>query len=267
MNVSHSLVRVRRVFASGFAALALSLGSVSAQTTRPGEIQGRVFNVSSGSYVNNARIALNGSDLETFTNSSGEYRLSRVPAGVASLVVTYAGLSAQTATVTVEAGKSVSRNFELDLERGRSAETDRAVMLDTFSVEAVRLNAQSLSLNERKNAANIRNVVAVGEFGDSGDGNAAELLKYIPGISIEYSSTVARGISVRGLPSSGTLVTIDGGEVANSTSGGTGRNVELDAFRLNNISRVEVTKVPTPDLPANAQGGAVYIISKSGFER
>ena len=267
MNVSHSLVRVRRVFASGFAALALSLGSVSAQTTRPGEIQGRVFNVSSGSYVNNARIALNGSDLETFTNSSGEYRLSRVPAGVASLVVTYAGLSAQTATVTVEAGKSVSRNFELDLERGRSAETDRAVMLDTFSVEAVRLNAQSLSLNERKNAANIRNVVAVGEFGDSGDGNAAELLKYMPGISIEYSSTVARGISVRGMPSSGTLVTIDGGEVANGTSGGTGRNVELDAYRLNNISRIEVTKVPTPDLPANAQGGAVNVISKSGFER
>jgi outer membrane receptor for monomeric catechols len=62
-------------------------------------------------------------------------------------------------------------------------------------------------------------------------------------------------------------VTIDGGEVASSASFGGGRNIELGALRLNNISRIEVTKVPTPDLPANAQGGMINAISKSGFER
>ncbi|MBI5693840.1 MAG: TonB-dependent receptor [Verrucomicrobia bacterium] len=229
----------------------------------PGEIQGRVFNVAVGNYVSNARVAVAGTNLETFTDGGGAYQLSRVPAGEVTLVATYAGLASQSAKVTVGAGQVVRRDF--DLEPGASE--GGVVLLDAVSVAAERMSAQAISLNERKHAANIRNVVAVGEFGDSGDGNAAELLKYMPGISIEYSSTVARGISVRGLPSSGTLVTIDGGEVANGTSGGTGRNVELDAYRLNNISRVEVTKVPTPDLPANAQGGAVNVISKSGFER
>ena len=247
--------------------LLTALNAGYAQPAQWGEIHGRVFNLSDESYLGNVRISISGTNVEAFTNSSGEYRLFRLPAGEVNLVVTYSGLTPQSATIKVEEGKTVRRDFDLDFARERGADAGKVVLLDAFSVEAARLNAQSLSLNERKNAANIKNVVAVGEFGDSGDGNAAELLKYIPGISIEYSSTVARGISVRGMPSSGTLVTIDGGEVASSTSGGTGRNVELDAFRLNNISRVEVTKVPTPDLPANAQGGAVNVISKSGFER
>lgn len=244
-----------------------SFSTSNAQTADLGEIQGRVFNVSGGNYVNNARIVVSGTEVEAYTNTSGEYRMSRLPAGEVNLVVTYSGLSPQSAAVKVEAGKTVRRDFELTFVEEKAAEMGKVIMLEAFSVEAEMLNAQSLSLNERKSAPNIKNVVAVGEFGDSGDGNAAEFLGYIPGISVEYSSTVARGVSVRGMPSSGTLMTIDGGEVANGTSAGTGRNVELDAFRLNNISRVEVTKVPTPDLPANAQGGAINVISKSGFER
>jgi len=267
MSIPRFWIGVRRLLGASGAALIFPWLAARAQTAGFGEIHGRVFSAWSGNYVNNARVGISGSDLEALTNSSGEYRLSRVPAGEANLVVTYAGLTAQSVRVIVANGGIVRRDFDLDVARSGAAEGKGTVMLEAFSVAAERMNAQAISLNERRNAANIKNVVAVGEFGDSGDGNAAELLKYIPGISIDYSSTVARGISVRGLPSSGTLVTIDGGEVANGTSGGTGRNVELDAFRLNNISRVEVTKVPTPDLPANAQGGAVNVISKSGFER
>ena len=237
------------------------------RTPGRGTIEGRVFNVSSGNFLSSARLSVAGTNLETLSDKTGEFLLRQVPSGRVDLQVVYAGLEPQTVTVQVTAGATVRVELNLDLGRGTATNSGQVQTLNAFSVEESRLNAQSISLNERKNAANIRNVVAVDEFGDSGDGNAAELLKYVPGINIDYSSTVARGISVRGLPSSGTLVTIDGGEVASGTSNGTGRNVELDSFRLNNISRVEVTKVPTPDLPANAQGGAVNVISKSGFER
>lgn len=267
MKATLPLACVWKKLATVLGALALPLFSANAQPAGVGEIQGRIFNLSGGSYLTSARVAVKGTDIEALSDNSGEYRLLRVPTGSATVVVSYSGLAPQSAQVSVTAGQSSRQDFNLDLDRVARTDAEKVQTLEAFSVEETRLNAFSLSLNERKNAANIKNVVAVGEFGDSGDGNAAELLKYIPGISIEYSSTVARGISVRGLPSSGTLVTIDGGEVANGTSGGTGRNVELDSFRLNNISRVEVTKVPTPDLPANAQGGAVNVISKSGFER
>jgi TonB-dependent receptor len=41
----------------------------------------------------------------------------------------------------------------------------------------------------------------------------------------------------------------------------------LFAVPTNNISRIEVTKVPTPDMSAGGLGGSINIISKSGFER
>ena len=172
------------------------------------------------------------------------------------MTASYTGLTSQAASVRVPAGGVVRKDFDLVAMRSDGSAAGRVVVLDAFSVEETRLSAQSLALHEQRNAANIRNVVTAGEFGDSGEGSAVELSKYLPGINVD-SSTAGQGVSIRGFPSSGTLVTIDGGEVANSASFGGGRNVELGALRLNNISRIEITKVPTPDLPANAQGGAI----------
>ncbi len=254
------------MLAGVLALLSLSFDTLPAQTGNRGEIQGRVFNVSGGSYLTNARIAVKGTDVEAFTNSSGDYILHSLPAGEVTVVVTYTGLEPQSATVKVEAGKNVRKDFELESIRSATTYAGKVFVLDAFSVEEKRMNVQALALNEQRNAANIRNVVAAGEFGDSGEGSAVELIKYLPGVNVD-TSTAGQGVSLRGFPSSGTLVTIDGGEVASSASFGAGRNVELGALRLNNISRIEITKVPTPDLPANAQGGAINAISKSGFER
>ncbi len=35
---------------------------------------------------------------------------------------------------------------------------------------------------------------------------------------------------------------------------------------MNNVSRVEITKVPTPDMPASGLGGSINLISRNGFE-
>ena len=248
------------------ALLSLSFDTLRAQSGNHGEIQGRVFNVSGGSYLTNARIAVKGTDLEAFTNSRGDYILHHLPAGEVTVVVTYTELDPQSATVKVVAGKTVRKDFEIESARSATTDAGRVLVLDAFSIEEKRMNAQALALNEQRNAGNIRNVVAAGEFGDSGEGSAVELIKYLPGVNVD-TSTAGQGVSLRGFPSSGTLVTIDGGEVASSASFGAGRNIELGALRLNNISRIEITKVPTPDLPANAQGGAINAISRSGFER
>ena len=36
---------------------------------------------------------------------------------------------------------------------------------------------------------------------------------------------------------------------------------------INNISRLEVTKVPTPSTPADSMAGSIDMVSKSAFER
>ena len=240
-----------------------------AQTAGVGEVRGRVFSSSSASYLNNARVYVKGTSIETFSDSSGEYVLARVPAGAVEVVAGFTGLTPREAQVIVESGKTVRHDFDLAARTTPFRPSD-VTALDPFSVEERRLSAQGLALNEQRFAPNIKNVVAADEFGDIGEGNIAEFVKFIPGVSADYSANVGIGISIRGFPGSATLVTLDGGEVASSAfdpSGAPSRASSLESLRLNNMSRIEITKVPTPDLPANAQGGSVNMISKNGFER
>ncbi|MDO8542969.1 MAG: TonB-dependent receptor [Opitutaceae bacterium] len=239
-----------------------------AQVAATGEVRGRVFNASSGRNLNTARVTVKGTNIEAFTDESGEYRL-QVPPGEVELVAQYTGLGTQTARVAVPAAGTVQRDFELDA-RTASVKPGDVAMLDAFSVEERRLSAQAVALNEQRYAPNIKNVVTADEFGDIGEGNIAEFVKFIPGVSADYSANVGVGISIRGLPGASTLVTVDGSDVASPAMGSDGnptRAVGLEALRLNNISRIEVTKVPTPDLPANAMGGSVNVISRNAFER
>ena len=250
------------------AALLATAVMAGAQTATSGEVRGRVFNASSGRNLNNARVSVKGTTIEGFTDASGEYRL-QVPPGDVELAVNYTGLAAQTARVTVPAAATVRQDFELDARSAPSRQGEIAV-LDAFSVSERRLSAQALALNEQRYAPNIKNVVTADEFGDIGEGNIAEFVKFIPGVSADYSANVGIGISIRGLPGSTTIVTVDGSDVASAAmapDGSPTRAVGLEALRLNNISRIEVTKVPTPDQPANAMGGSVNVISRNAFER
>lgn len=254
--------------------LALALGPAQAADTlgvsaanATGNVSGRVFNLVTGNYLNNARVTVEGTNLSTFTDDTGDFHLGNVPVGEARITVTFTGLQPKTESVRVSERQVAKINFEL-LPPGHTAAGGEVVMMDKFTLHEKQMSTQMIALNEQRYAPNIKNVVAADEFGDTGEGNVGEFMKYLPGINVEYSSVLAQGISIRGLGSNSTLVTLDGGDIASATIGsGDGRAVNLDALRLNNMSRIEVTKTPTPDLPANAQGGSVNIISKNGFER
>src|ERR1051326_232086 len=56
-----------------------------------GSISGRVFNPSTGEYVRNAEVRVQGTNELVTTGSDGSFTLSNVPAGSASLSVSYTG--------------------------------------------------------------------------------------------------------------------------------------------------------------------------------
>lgn len=252
--------------------LALVLGPshavVHAQSSSSGTIQGRVLNATSGTYLNNARIAVPNSALETFTDENGAYRLDRVLAGEITVVAFFTGLGAQSATVSVPADGTVTRDFSL--ARVQPASEGRLVTMDKFIVATNReYNAQAIAINEQRFAANIKNVVSTDEFGDIGEANIGEFIKFMPGLTVNYSvGIVAVDITVRGFPAAATSVTMDGGQPANAGGAGTNRQFDLSSMQaLNNVARVEVFKSPTPDSPASMLGGTVNIVTKSAFER
>ncbi len=232
-----------------------------------GSIEGRVFNAATGSALVNARVALEGAGREVITDEAGSFRLTSVPAGEARLNVSYLGMVPQKATISVAAGAEARRDFELVLDRAsRSATADDAVKLDAFTVVADReMSAQAISMNEQRNAPNIKNVVALDEFGDRGSENIGEFLLFLPGVSIATSGSEPTTVSLRGFPGNNSGLTLDGGEMATSF-GGNSRSLDLREMPMNNVSRVEVTKVPTPDMPAAGLGGSINLISRSGFE-
>jgi len=235
--------------------------AVNAQGT--GTIEGRVFNAATGESLVNARVEIAGMTREAITDRSGSFRVSGVPAGEARLAVSYIGMARESATVIVPPGGTVQREFELRLVG--AARSGDLVKLDAFTVVADReMSAQALAMNEQRNAPNIKNVVSIGEYGDRGGENIGEFLRFMPGVSI-VGIPEAGHVSVRGIPSNNTNMSIDGAAVPSVERAS--RSVNMQGVPMANISRVEITKVPTPDTPASGLGGSVNLISASAFDK
>jgi iron complex outermembrane recepter protein len=232
-----------------------------------GTITGRVQNIVTGNYLNQARISVKGSEAIVFTDEFGMYRLVNVRSGPNVLEVFYTDLDPQEIPIDVPPGGSVERNVGLT-SKARYGENQDIVKLGSFIVSSDReADGKAVAINEQRFAPNIKNVLSTDSFGDILGNNVGEFLKFIPGLTAEYSQVEIVGISVRGLGTDKTTFTSDGAAVVSASVAGPTRSFDMNGLSLNNISRVEVTKVPTPATPADALAGSVNLVSKSAFER
>lgn len=79
-------------------------------------------------------------------------------------------------------------------------------------------------------------------FGELHDNNAAELLKSIPGMALNY----AGGFTMRGQDSTYATIMTDGNPVANGANiGSGGRNVNFCNVSVNNIEPIEINRAPS----------------------
>jgi len=242
--------------------LPICIVAASAQNT--GAIEGKVLNVAAGTYLRNAQIKVEGTTFETFTNENGEYRLSNLPVGNVTLMASFPTMQAKTAIVTIPTGSTVQQDFNLLFStRGPEEAAGKTLVLDVFTVSERAMSAEASAVEEKRRAANIKNVVTFEEFGDLGEGNPGEFIKFVPGVEINLAPAVALSASIRGMPPSGTLMMVDGAEFASSAADQ--RGADLFGANIVNIDRIEISKVPTPDMPANAVGGSINIISKSNL--
>jgi iron complex outermembrane receptor protein len=235
-----------------------------------GMIEGRVINTRNGEYLENARLTIQGTSLETFTDSGGQFRLGPVRAGTVKVRVFFTGLEPMTDTVVVASGATVSRDFSLGgSSRGPDAERDRDVVkLREFTVATSReMEASAIAINEQRFAPNLKTVVATDEFGTVAEGHVGEFMKFLPGVTMEYAGGNAREISINGVPAAYVPVTIDGFSLASAVGNGTGRAAAVDMISINGLARIEVSYSPTPDSQGAALAGSVNMVPRSSFER
>ncbi|MDB6094992.1 MAG: catecholate siderophore receptor CirA [Verrucomicrobia bacterium] len=243
----------------------LALLPLAAMAQSSGTVEGRVFNGVAGTYLVNVRVSVDGTNRETLTDPDGNYRLANLPAGTVRVRAAYVGLAENVQSVEVAVGKVTQQNFEL-ARAGVTPTAAEVTQMKEYKVVAERqYDAQALALNEQRRSPNIKNVVAMDEYPNGTTGNLGDTIRFIPGVTLSYSGYVPSEVSVRGLPTDMTNVTIDGSPVAAAFFAQT-RAASLLSVPMNNVSRIEVTKVPTPDMSASGLGGTVNLISKGGFE-
>ena len=229
----HSLFRA----VLAIAGLILPSGQLLAQAAASGAITGRVLNATNGAYLTNARVTVEGTSLQSFSDGSGQYRLDQVPAGSARVRVFYTGLAEASLSVQVAAGQTAT----LDVTLGGDARSGEDLKLDVFTVAAKReMDAAAVAINEQRFAGGIKNVVNTDAFGDIAEGNIGDFVKFLPGVTIDYVSPDARTVSVRGVAANYTPITIDGAPMASANSSSAGRTQELEQVSLNKIGRAHV---------------------------
>jgi len=86
-----------------YASVLLCLGRAIAAS---GIIEGRILNTRTGDYVETVRVVVEGTNLETFSDSSGHYRIFNVPEGEARIHIFYTGMQPQSRIVTIVTGKT-----------------------------------------------------------------------------------------------------------------------------------------------------------------
>lgn len=237
------------------------------QSVAAGTLTGRVFNPASNGYVANARVTVAGTSLVATTDESGTFTLYGVPRAEATVHVEYLGFEAQDQKVVVREGSTTLPDFNLTTARGMASGADTVVQLEKITVVAdTERSAQAIAMNEQRNAPSLKSVVAMDEFPEGSSGNLGEFLKYVPGLAIVYSANAPLDVSVRGLPGNTTTIMMDGAELPSAFPSGT-RGSPLFGTPFSNAERIEVTKMPTPDVPAASLGGSINIISRSGFQQ
>jgi len=109
-----------------------------AQSPGTGTVQGRVYNPASREYVRNAEVRLEGTNQVTYTENDGSFSFRNVPAGAASVSVTYTGYNSVQESFTVTAGQTAMREINLVSAAAGGAGKDGVVQLQAFTVSTER---------------------------------------------------------------------------------------------------------------------------------
>jgi TonB-dependent receptor len=144
------------------------------------------------------------------------------------------------------------------------------------SVESVTVTGYAASLEKatdaKRNSTNFTDTVFAEDIGKFPDSNIAESLNRIPGVTISREVTgEGINVSIRGLGTNFTKVTLNGANVAVASTGATdaanaNREVDLNWFPTELFTQLSVAKSPTADMLEGGAAGNVNLRSARPFD-
>lgn len=226
----------------------VSTGDVSAQSAT---IVGTVVDAESGLTLSGATVMVEGTGLTAVSDVRGRFAIRGAPAGSQTLRITFLGYATQSLQVSASAGEVVGVEIELSAS---------AIELEGVTIVGQR-RGQAAALSQQQASATITNVVAADQIGRFPDANIGDAVKRIPGIVVIQDQGEARFGLIRGTEPRLNSVMINGERIPSAEA--EVREVQLDLIPSDMVAQVEVTKALTPDMDADAIGGAVNIVTRA----
>ena len=231
-----------------FPARAMGAEEEAVVSAKSGAIRGRVVDEAEHT-LPGASIWIPSLEEGTVSDVEGFYTLANLLPGTYVLQVTYVGYASREISVSVEAGKTTG----LDIVLHEGVELKEVSVVGAFK-------GQRRALNAQKNAMGVVDVVSSDQIGKFPDANIGDALKRISGINVQYDQGEARFGQVRGTSADLSSVTINGNRLPSAE--GDIRNVQLDLIPSDMIQTIEVNKVVTSDMDADAIGGSINLVTK-----
>ena len=217
-----------------------------AQDPGSGRVVGRVVDAETGRALSDAGVQIVGTTLGTQTGIDGSYSIAQVPAGNVTIQVRRLGFQPKTITgLRLDAGGVIEQNVSLSANVTQIAAMTVTAAAERGSVE----NA----LDAQRNADGVVNSVTAEQISRSPDGNAAQAIQRVSGVSVQDGKyVIARGLGERY-----TTTSLNGSRVPSPEP--ERKVVPLDLFPSGLIQTVTTTKTFTPDMSGDFSGANVDI--------
>jgi hypothetical protein len=239
---------VRALLAAGLLGL-VATAPLAAQAT--GRITGRIVDVDQGTPLAGAIIEVVGATTPTRVTAGidGRYVLLNAPAGTLTLRVRLIGYQAKAVTGVAVTGGAVTT-----LDIALSAQT---VTLEELSVSAeAERGSVASALNEQRQSANVVNAITAEEISRSPDGDAAQAVQRVSGVTVQDGKYVF----VRGLGERYTTTSLNGARIPSPEP--ERKVVPLDLYPASLLEGITTSKTFLPDLPGDFSGAEVNIRTK-----
>jgi len=182
---------------------------------------------------------------ETISDKNGIYVISNVPYGEQTLIVDLLGYSPKSVQVLVESDDQSMDEIKL-VDAFSDGDGDRILVEE-------RKQQQAGSLTRQSESVNFNTVLSTQQMEAFGDMTLQDAISRFPGVHVGLEGDV----NIRGVGYNQFNVTLNGRQMASTGLGD--RNVDLAGISVDMLHQLEIIRVVTPDMHADALAGVVNI--------
>lgn len=214
-----------------------------------GKISGVIIDKITQETLIGVNVSIDGSTAGSITDMDGNYEIANLAPGNYKLIYTYIGYADKSVeNVEVKENETTTLNVNLDIAANELAEVQ--------VVDFRKTNSETAVLLEMKNATQITSGISSQQIQKTADRDASQVVKRIPGVSIQGNF-----INIRGLNQRYNSVLLH-----NAMAPSMETDVKSFAFDIipsAQLDRIIVLKSPSADVSGEFAGGMVKIFTKS----